>query len=130
MDLCIIIKKIGQMTNSTTENFLQVMATFKWPDEQAVSYRLYYNQDGTPKCYTMEQLSGKYVEVDAETFALRPWNVRVVNEKLQIITPAVTVQKLTPNKHTGATCHTQDVCVIVPSDCDHNKWNITTNETY
>ena len=68
------------------------------PEPQPVFYRLYYNDDGTPICYTMEDLSGKYIEVDQETYALADYSVRVVDEKLIKIVPKRTVQKLSPNK--------------------------------
>jgi hypothetical protein len=116
------------MTNKTTENFWKVWSEFQWPDPVAPSYRLYYNQDGTPKCYSMESLPDKYVEVDAETFALRPWNVRVIEGKLILVEPPVTVQKLTPSLETGTLCHPQDVCVVVSSTKSHIKWNKQTNE--
>lgn len=118
------------MTNQTTENFLKVMAEFEWPDSLPVTYRLYYNQDGSPKCYTMENLSGKYVEVDRETYLTCPWNVQVVDEKLHIIPPAVTVKKLQHSDTSGLSCHPQDICVVVPLDQTHTKWKLTTNETH
>jgi hypothetical protein len=119
-----------KMTNETTENFLKVMATFHWPEPKPVSYRLYYNEDGTPKCYTMEDLPGKYVEIDRETYLAHLWNVRVIDNKLQIIPPAIAVNKLRPNEAVGTPCHTQDVCVIVSLDQSHTKWKLITNETY
>jgi len=127
--LCIIIKRGGGLTNETTENFLQVMASFKWPDPVAVSYRLYYNDNGTPKCYTMEDLPGKYIEIDRETYILHRWNVQVVDEKLIIIEPVQTVQKLQANTDTGTPCYPADVCVVVDSALPHTKWKLTTNET-
>jgi len=118
------------MTNETTENFLKVMAEFEWPEPVLVTYRLYYNEDGSPKCYSMESLPGKYIEVDCETFVLSPWNVRVVDGKLHIIPPAVTVKKLQPSNTDGQTCHPQDICVVVVLDQTHNKWKLISNETY
>ena len=116
------------MTNETTENFLKVMAEFEWPDAVVPSYRLYYNEDGNPKCYSMEDLTGKYIEVDAETFAQRPWNVRVVDGKLHVIEPPVVVQKLSPNNKLGISCHPTDVCVVVPNNQPCIKWNKIINE--
>ena len=118
------------MTDQTTENFLQAWTEFEWPETVIASYRLYYNQDGTPKCYSMENLPDKYIEVDAETFAQRPWNVRIVNEKLVVIKPPVTVQKLKPNDELGVPCHPRDVCVIVSENQNHTKWDKQINETY
>lgn len=118
------------MTNETTENFLTVMATFEWPEPKPVSYRLYYNEDGTPKCYSMDDMPGKYIEVDSNTYALAPWNVQVIDEKLQIVVPPVIVKRLAPNVKLGVHCHPQDICVVVNSDQPHTKWNTITNETY
>jgi hypothetical protein len=123
------IKK-AMMSNETTENFLKVMAEFKWPDPVPVSYRLYYNDDGTPKCYAMEDLPGKYIEIDSYTYALSPWNVRVVDEKIHFIEPVVTVKKLKPNENSGTACHPSDVCVVVDQKESHTKWKLTTNETH
>jgi hypothetical protein len=117
------------MTNETTENFLKVMAEFQWPDPQPVEYRLYYNDDATPKCYSMEDLPGKYIKVDCETFALKPWNVRVVNDRLIFIQPPITVNKLQPNQKSGTFCHVSDVCVVVSKLDTHTVWNKVTHET-
>lgn len=118
------------MANETTENFLQVMATFKWPDPVPVVYRLYYDTDGSPLCYTMDDLPGKYIEVDRETYINHTWNVRVVDEKLQIVPITKKVNKLTPSVFDGIACHTQDICVVVKPDEPHTKWTMTTNETH
>jgi hypothetical protein len=116
------------MSKETTENFLQVWSEFAWPEPTTASYRLYYNADGTPKCYSMEIMPDKYVEVDANIFALRPWNVRVVDSILIFIQPPVTVQKLQPNKKSGTPGHPKDVCVVVSENQPHTKWNKQTNE--
>lgn len=73
-------------------------------------------------------MPGKYIEVDAETFARRPWNVRVVEEKLTVIQPSVTVQKLQPNQKFGTACHPLDVCVVVQKQQPHVTWNKINNE--
>ena len=52
------------------------------PEPAPVFYRLYHNEDGTPICYTMEDLPGKYIEVDQETYSLADYSVRVVNKQL------------------------------------------------
>jgi hypothetical protein len=118
------------MLNETTENFLKVMATFEWPEPKPVTYRLYYNEDGSPKCYTMDDLPGKYIEVDRETYVSHLWNVKVIDGKLNIIPPAIVTNKLKPNDQAGTCCHPQDICVVVAQDHEHIKWTMTTNETY
>jgi hypothetical protein len=118
-----------EMTNKTTENFLQVMATFDWPEPKPISYRLYYLDDGSPQCYTMDDLPGKYIEIDQEAFAIRSWNVRVIDQKLVVIPPPVITKKLIPSDR-GTPCHLQDVCVVVYEHEPNTKWTLTTNETY
>jgi hypothetical protein len=130
MGFCTLLSKrmAIKMSNETTKNFLQVMSTFEWPEPVAVSYRLYYNDNGTPKCYSMEHMPGKYIEVDRETYVLSPWHVRVVDNKLHFIKPVVTIQQLCPDNAQGTPCHKLDVCVVVDLDQSHTKWNTVTNE--
>jgi hypothetical protein len=98
------------------------------PEVRPVFYRLYYNDDGTPVIYSMEQLSGNYIEVDQETYALSPFNVRVLDGKLTYVKPIVTVKKLQPNKVNGTACDPRDICVVVNLDQPHTKWNLVNNE--
>jgi hypothetical protein len=118
------------MMNQTTENFWQAWSNFEWPEPKPITYRLYYNPDGSPCCYTMEDLPGNYIEVDRETYIGHFWNVRVVQEKLVFIQPSITVTKLQPDQEIGLTCHPQDVTVVVDHDRPHTKWNMTNNETH
>jgi len=115
------------MSNETTENFLKVMSTFEWPEIVPVFFRLYYNDDGTPLMYSMEDQPGKYIEIDAETFAIRSFNVRVVDQKLVHIQPRTLVHKLKP-ADVGTVCDPRDVCVIVDQTQPNTKWKVTKNE--
>jgi hypothetical protein len=116
------------MLNETTENFLRVMAEFEWPENKPIAYRLYYNDDGSPECYTMDDLPGKYIEVDRETYINHTWNVRVEDEKLRIIPITKTVKKLGPSLEDGVACHPSDICVVTNTNQHHTKWNMTTYE--
>ena len=84
------------------------------PEAKPIFFRLYYDELGAPVTYTMEDLPGNYIEIDAETFALAPINVRVRNGRLVEIA-TMRSQKLVPGT-TGARCHLQDVAVIVTTD--------------
>ena len=116
------------MSNETTENFWAVWNTFEWPEPKPVTYRLYYNEDGSPKCYTMDDLPGKYIEVDLETYINHTWNVRVEDGKLRILPIKKTVNKLRPSLEGGIACHPSDVCVVTNLNQHHIKWNMTTHE--
>jgi hypothetical protein len=114
--------------NETTKNFWEAWNTFEWPESKPVFFRLYYNEDGTPRFYSMEDLPGEYVEVDAEAYAIASFNVRVVEHKLIHIRPRISIQKLQTHLNIGTACDPTDVCVIVSEQDPHIKWSIVHNE--
>jgi len=93
----------------TPEEFWNILHAM--PEPQPVFWRLYYNDAGLPVCYSMEDLPGNYIDIDAETFARAPDNVRVVDNQLKYITVR-TSNKLVPGS-TGTQCHPQSVAVVV-----------------
>ena len=93
----------------TPEEFWSILHNM--PEPEPVFWRLYYNDAGEPVCYSMEDLLGNYIEIDAETFGLAPANVRVVNGHLKYITTR-TSEKIVPS-NTGIQCHPQNVAVVV-----------------
>jgi hypothetical protein len=97
------------------------------PEPVAVTYRLYYDSNGAPIIYSMEQLPDNYIEVDQKTYVVAPFNVRVVDGKLVHIKPVVTVKKLQPSDR-GTPCDPGDVCLVVDPDQPHTKWTIVNNE--
>ena len=113
--------------NESEVNLLKAFAEFKWPDPQPIFYRLYYNNNGTPICYSMEELPGNYIEIDLDTYRRSPGNVRVVNGKLKEFQLAGIVAKLKPNR-IGTTCHPADISIVVSKDQPHIKWSLETNE--
>jgi hypothetical protein len=82
------------------------------PESHPVFYRLYYNKQGQPQVYSMEDLPGDYIEIDSETYHRGPLNVRVINGKLIYLTLR-TSEKLVPGD-TGTPCHPADVCIVDP----------------
>jgi len=80
------------------------------PEIKPVFFRLYYDELGAPVIYTMDDLPGNYIDVDAETYARTPHNVRVQNGQLiEIIINRS--QKIVPGD-TGTPCHANDVAVV------------------
>ena len=113
-------------SQDTTDNFWQVWNNFVWPQPPAIFYRCYYLEDGTVDFYTMEDLPGNYIEVEQTVYVLAPKPARVINGKLEITKPTITVQKLAPSFNQGTLCHPQDVSVIVDKNGAH--WELKTYE--
>lgn len=109
----------------TEQEFWDILRNM--PDPLPVSWRLYYDPEtGQPICYSMEDLPGNYIDVDAETFARSPMNVRVVAGQLKYIVRNHT-HKLAPSD-SGTACDPKDVAVVVSTDQAHQYWKHKTYE--
>lgn len=97
-----------------------------WPNPAPIFYRLYYDENGRPLFYSMEDLPGTYIEIDRETFARSPSKVRVVNGRLEAIRWK-TSSKVTPG-NIGTPCHPEDVCIVV-TDGPAINWSCKTYES-
>ena len=113
--------------NESEVNLLKAFAEFKWPVPKPIFYRLYYNDNGTPICYSMEELPGNYIEIDLDTYRRSPGNVCVVNGKLKEFQLAGIVAKLKPNG-IGISCHPADISIVVDQNQLHIKWSLKTDE--
>ena len=108
--------------NETTENF---WAAFSVPREEPkpIFFRLYYDKRGDPLFYTMEDLPGKYIEIDKETYLKSSMFVKVVSGKIiENKTNTAKVQKLRISKN-GTPCDPSDVTIIVSKTKEHVKWS-------
>lgn len=95
----------------TEEEFLQFWNNYKWTTVEPVHYRLYYDDTGSPRFYSQEDLPGKYIDVTPEQFALQDRSVKVVDGKLVSI-KIVQLTKLVP-ADSGTLCHSNDVTIVV-----------------
>jgi hypothetical protein len=114
------------MSEMTPEEFWSVLHAI--PETKPVSYRLYYNDNGSPIIYSMEELPGNYIEVDQETYVIASFNIQVVDKKIVHNKPIRTITKLQPS-NIGTACSIHDVCIVVDESLPHTKWNKTKNET-
>ena len=111
----------------TEQEFLEILASV--PEPKPIFYRLYYQDDGSFLCYSMEDLPGKYIEIDLATYQLYQSNVCVVDGKLVVIPKTTTIKKLQPSEH-GTPCDPLDVCLVVDSNAPHINWSLKHHETY
>jgi hypothetical protein len=111
--------------NETTDNFWEAFKNWEVPETKPALFRLYYNDQGRPLFYSMEEFPGNYIDVDRETYVLGSMNVKVVDNKLiKLQTHYYT--KLVPSD-TGTACDPRDVCVVVDST-PNTKWSLKTND--
>lgn len=112
------------MTNETHDNFLAIFGLAPEPvvEPPKVTYRLYYDPEGQPLFYSMEDLPGNYIEVDAETFARASSKIRVFKGKIVPVTRE-TSSKLAPSDE-GTCCHPKNVAIVVDCLQPHTKWSL------
>ena len=96
------------------------------PEPKAIFYRLYHDENGFPLFYSMEDLSGTYIEISQEQYSQNKSNVRVINGKL-VEYQWRTFSKLKPTD-SGTACHINDVSVVVSELHEHQKWSKQTYE--
>jgi hypothetical protein len=97
------------------------------PEPPQPFYRLYYDDQGRPLFYSMEDRPGTYIEIDQETFARGDTNVCVRGGKLVEVVWQTTI-KLVPG-NSGSPCHPDNVAVIVTEDQPHTRWSKQTYES-
>ena len=114
--------------NETTENFWLAL-TEPVPEPAPIFFRLYYNERGEPVSYSMEDMPGNYIEIDAETYQRSRSNVRVVDGKLVPVVYKRPVSKLKPST-AGTSCSIENVSVVVPESQPHVKWSLKSNESH
>ena len=109
----------------TDEEFWKILADV--PATEVLHYRLYHDAHGVPLFYSMEDVPGTYIDIDAETFARSHTNMRVRDGKL-IEIARTTSTKLIPGD-TGTPCDPTDVSMVVSEQQPNIKWSKRTYES-
>jgi hypothetical protein len=92
-------------------------------DKKPIEYRLYYNDDGTVITYSTENLEGKYIVIDKESFAKADHKVLVIDNKLVNLRNYVKQYKLIISE-TGTKCSYFDINIVVEDDNNYNYWDM------
>ena len=88
-------------------------------------YRLYYNSDGSPKFYSMEEHDIPFIEVDLQTFETGRYDIVVIKGKIKSLTDNV-ISRLVPVTEptdTSKWCDPTDVTIIVDKSQQHILWD-------
>jgi hypothetical protein len=107
----------------TPEEFWNILHAA--PEPHPIFYRLYYDDQGFPLFYSMEDLPGNYIDIDKETYSQSSSYVRVRDGRL-IRTSINTSRKLVPSTN-GVACHPNDVAIV--GDSFPNRWAVKTYDS-
>ena len=111
-----------ELIDSEFEKFL---TEFKPTLKAEVEFRLYYNDDGSIICYSCDKLEGKYIVIDALTYAECRQDISVVDGKMQILKPVLLLQRLTESSR-GTRCAIEDINIVVDDEYQGKtiKWEM------
>jgi hypothetical protein len=112
------------MSQMTEQEFWAALAP--GPDPKPLSFRLYYDEQGLPLFYSMQDEPGNYIEIDRETYHNPPTHIKIVDGKIKQLSVNF-VAKLVPS-NTGTPCAVDNVCVVVDQGTPHTKWNLKKHE--
>ncbi len=84
-------------------------------------YRLYYNENGNPLHYSMEELPGKFIYVDQNVYQCSRYDVKIINGKLKSLNEINIFKYVRVDSESSTTVMTDptDITLIVDSLNDH-----------
>lgn len=92
-------------------------------------FRLYYDEEtGKVICYTCEKLEGKYLVIDAITYAQARPDIRIIDGKISTASNHAIVSKLMPHPTKGQECEAEDISVISVDGDNTIRWKLRTYE--
>jgi hypothetical protein len=114
------------MSEMTEEEFLAIWNNSIPTPPPELEFRLYYDDNGYPLFYSMEDQPGTYIKIDQETFNNGPKNIRVIDGKI-IEAQVCWTKKIVPSPQ-GQSCDPRDVCVVVGPGQPHINWRLKHEE--
>lgn len=114
------------MNDNTEDDFIII---WEAPKIVPPEFRLYYDDKGKVITYTCEKLSGKYIVIDAQTFAEARQDIQVIDGKISKALPNAVVYKLMPDSNEGIMCAKEDVSIVVDESYKNiTKWKLNIYE--
>jgi hypothetical protein len=111
------------MTNNEFNDWAQLWSEVSPVAKAEPIYRLYYDDQGWPRFYSMEHCEGNYIDITAQQFAAADSHVRVVNGKL-VKSSHASVTKLIPSLDSNdIACSTYSV-TIVGNQTPYQHWKL------
>ena len=111
-------------------NFWQALEEFnnQTASDPKIEYRLYYKDDGSPDFYSTEDLPGKYIVIDYDTYLCGDYrNIKVKDGKILRKNPLDST-KLVQSNFEGTPCHSSDVSLVKHSTKTVKYWKLKTHE--
>lgn len=96
---------------------------------QESKYRLYYNPNGSPRYYSMENLEGTFIYVDQQTFENCRYDIQVINGKIRSLSENI-VSKYRPaltESETTIRTDSTDISIVVSQSDDFILWDYTSS---
>lgn len=93
-------------------------------------FRLYYDDAGRVLFYTCDKPEGKFIVIDALTYAVARPDVRVIDGKISTVQSHAVVCKLMPSLNEGQECVAEDISIIAAMDYEGatTKWKLNSYE--
>lgn len=107
----------------------EILILWEAPKIEAPEFRLYYDEDtGKVICYSCEKLEGKYLVIDALTYAQARPDVRIIDGKISTASNHAIVSKLMPHPTNGQLCEAEDISVVSVEGENTIRWKLNTYE--
>jgi hypothetical protein len=92
-----------------------------------LKFRLYYNDDGTPKFYSMEELEGNFIYIDHQTFMAGRHDITVINGKIKSLSENIISKYhlVTESSKTTIMCDSEDITLLTDSTESYKLWDYT-----